>query len=383
MAIMNYITPGISKIEFEDSIFVLTDVGRDNTKQVQEYIENRGGVVKGSVTKSTNYLIYGDGEEETIKYKKALELVREKGLDIKLLSFKTFKKLIPVMSCEMFGDTRIEPANKTFVFTGFERNVDEDILKIIKTRNGHIEDRLSKNTDYLIYADDAWETQDYLKALEMAQNDEAEINIFSWRNFLRDLLVVVRGESVMEFGSYPFEEDETRKPIKWTVLKRDGNKALLLSAYGLDAKPYNEELKDITWEDCTLRKWLNGEFLNTAFTEEERQRIITTKVKNADNPKYNTPGGNDTEDTVFLLSIGEAKEYLPTNLQRQVAPTPYAVNKGVYKSSYGTCWWWLRSPGLDPYSAAGIRHDGLFNALGYFVNFGDSAVCPAMWVELE
>ena len=67
MAVMDYVTPGISKIDFEDSLFVLTEVGRDNTKEVQAEIESRGGIVKGSVTGTTNYLIYGDGEEETAK----------------------------------------------------------------------------------------------------------------------------------------------------------------------------------------------------------------------------------------------------------------------------------------------------------------------------
>lgn len=287
MAIMNYVTSGISKIEFEDSLFVLTDIGRDNMKDVQALIENRGGIVKGSVTKSTNYLIYGDGEEETIKYKKALELINDKGL---------------------------------------------------------------------------------------------EINVFPLSLFW----IVCRGQGLVEFGIYPFDADGTKRPIHWVILKQDGNKALLRSVYGLDVKPYNEERKDITWENCSLRKWLNEEFINTAFNAEEQQRIITTKLENADNLKYKTPGGNDTEDMVFSLSLSEVEEYLQTGAERAVLPTPYAVAQGADKDIENNyCSWWLRSPGEDPYLAAGIYGVGGIFDYGFYVNCVDFAVCPAIWVNLE
>ena len=287
MAIMDYVTPGIMKIDFEDSLFVLTDVGRDNTKDVQTLIESRGGIVKSSVTRSTNYLIYGDGEEETTKYKKALELINEKGLEINVLPFSLFSS-------------------------------------------------------------------------------------------------VVRGEGLIEFGSYPFEENRVIRPLKWKVLKRKGNRALLLSANGLDAKRYNEEWEHITWEDCTLRKWLNEEFINTAFSAEEQLQIITTKVKNPNNPEYKTPGGNDTEDKVFLLSISEVKQYLPAAFERRVEPTPYAVKNGAYKGYDGNCWWWLRSPGSSPNSAAYVDNDGGIDDGGLRVFHGVSiAVCPALWVDLK
>ena len=283
MAIMDYVTPGITRIDFEDSLFVLTDVGRYNTKAVQTTIENRGGIVKGSVTRSTNYLIYGDGEEETTNYKKALELINEKGLEINVLPLSLF-------------------------------------------------------------------------------------------------FAAGRGEGLIEFGSYPFEKDGTRRPIRWSVLKREKNKVLLLSAFGLDAIPYNEEWKGVTWETCTLRKWLNEEFFDFAFSGEEQKKITTTKVKNPDNPEYKTPGGNDTEDKVFLLSISEAKKYLPTAFERRTAPTPYAREKGI-PGYYGSCCWWLRSLGDYPNDAAYVYVGGDINDYGYYVNV-DIAVCPALWVDL-
>ena len=65
---------------------------------------------------------------------------------------------------------------------------------------------------------------------------------------------VQKGEHI-KFGSYQGEK------IEWRVLDVIGEKVLLLSEYGLDVKPYNDNLSSgITWESCTLRRWLNDEF---------------------------------------------------------------------------------------------------------------------------
>ena len=162
---------------------------------------------------------------------------------------------------------------------------------------------------------------------------------------------------------------------------------MLLSAYDLDAKRYNEEREEVTWETCTLRKWLNEEFINTAFGAEEQQRIITTKVENTDDPNFKTPGGNDTEDKVFLLSIVEAEKYMPTDFERKTAPTPFAKKEGACTNN-GSCWWWLRSPGRNPFNAAYVHYFGNIIDRGIDVNRGNGvsidygAVCPALWFEL-
>ena len=83
------------------------------------------------------------------------------------------------------------------------------------------------------------------------------------------------------------------------MLAIEDGKALIISEYGLDAMRYNTDVVDITWEECTLRGWLNDDFYNTAFTEEEQARIALTQLINDDNLAYSTEGGNDTDDKVF------------------------------------------------------------------------------------
>ncbi len=177
------------------------------------------------------------------------------------------------------------------------------------------------------------------------------------------------------------------------MLTRDGNKALLISRYGLDAQPYNKDYVGITWEKCTLRTWLNGTFLNKAFAAEEQKGILLTNVDNGSSQgysKWNTSGGNNTQDRVFLLSYAEANKYLgvtyddSNNTKSRVAPTAYAIKQGAYTSSSnrtadGTAsgWWWLRSPGSSRDNAADVRTGGYL-----VINFS-GCVRPALWINLE
>ena len=105
---------------------------------------------------------------------------------------------------------------------------------------------------------------------------------------------------VIKFGNYPQDKDGTEKPIKWIVMKNEGNQVLLLSKYVLDTKPYNKELEKVTWETSDIRQWLNNEFYTTAFNKAEKVKIQTSLIKNEDNSEHGTSGGNDTEDKVFF-----------------------------------------------------------------------------------
>ena len=125
--------------------------------------------------------------------------------------------------------------------------------------------------------------------------------------------------------------------------------------------------------------------------------IQMTKVDNSKSQGYsewNTDGGNSTEDRIFLLSYAEANRYLgvtyddSNNLKSRVAPTDYALAQGAYTSDSNKTvdgaaagWWWLRSPGLDRGSAAGVSADGSLS-LDYVI-YGISVVRPAFWLNLE
>ena len=101
------------------------------------------------------------------------------------------------------------------------------------------------------------------------------------------------------FGNYQQKTDADPEPIEWRVLEIKDDKALVITEYLLEPRAYNIEMEDVTWEDSSLRKWLNGDFYDTAFSAKEKSHIQTVTIQNPDNPLYGTPGGNDTEDNVF------------------------------------------------------------------------------------
>ena len=172
------------------------------------------------------------------------------------------------------------------------------------------------------------------------------------------------------FGSYEQSAIFEEQPIVWRVLSvnEDGTDAFLLSDSAIDCKPYHSIFDDevVTWEKCTLRKWLNGEFYNTAFSAEERSVINKYKVINEPSPVFGTDSGNDTTDYVYLMSISEAvnykygfnEEYDETDTRVAYA-TDYAWMQGAgVRKDAKDCHWDLRTAGLYSNYNACIHPDG-------------------------
>lgn len=199
---------------------------------------------------------------------------------------------------------------------------------------------------------------------------------------------------VVTFGRYEQDDNSANgaEPIEWIVLAADGDARLLLSRYGLAPMAYGDA-SGATWETSAVRSWLNGEFFRDAFPSEEQAHILESRLENPDNPHYGTAGGSDTTDLVFLLSIDELNEYLPVEGDRTTTSTDYAKASGAYtSSSNGNCWWWLRSPGMDPTFGAIVNSFG--GSGGVYPNLddpyrgdscgtSDNCVRPALWVDPE
>ena len=196
---------------------------------------------------------------------------------------------------------------------------------------------------------------------------------------------------IVYFGAYEQDNNTSngKELIEWLVLAKEKNRILVISDKALDFQTYNSSITSVTWETCTLRKWLNTDFVNDAFSDGEKAMIPTVTVSADKNPQYDTDPGNATKDKVFLLSIVEAEKYFTSDEARECVPTEYAISNGACTSdSYtkggkATCWWWLRSPGYDQYDAAGVHVDGDVHELGLCVSGGGDAVRPAMWISID
>lgn len=209
------------------------------------------------------------------------------------------------------------------------------------------------------------------------------------------------------------------EPIKWRVLKVNGNQAFLLSDIALDDQKYNTELESITWEVSTIRSWLNGygassnkqgedysskNFIGSAFSGNERSAIVNTSVANDDNIDHGTEGGNNTIDKIFLLSESEAygdsaathgfvsSRYTYDEARRSKSST-YAKAMGTYSytSSYtsdeyaykGNCYWWLRSPGYNTDYVAYVNYSGYVDGYGFDVLYLNEGVRVALNLNLS
>ena len=210
------------------------------------------------------------------------------------------------------------------------------------------------------------------------------------------------------FGNYYQSSSATKDPVKWRVLSNAGGQLFLLSDQNLDALQYHTEREDVTWETSTIRSWLNGydassntggsngidytgdNFLNTAFSAKEQTAIAETEVVNEANTDYDTDGGNDTTDRIFLLSLTETSDrnYFPTYSSSISTNTAYVADGGKFGySMFGTGeanWWWLRSPGYYRWYAAFIEwEDGTSVTDGNPVNNESTAVRPAFNLNLS
>lgn len=210
----------------------------------------------------------------------------------------------------------------------------------------------------------------------------------------------------LEWGQYvtfgTYEQDNVKEngkeEVEWLVLEIGDEEALLISRYCLDAMPLHEEWEGVTWEDCTLRKWLNEVFIEEAFSTKERKCIVETELSNPGNNGFfgNAP---ETKDAVFLLSMEEAYEYfedgdvwetetLCVNKGRATEPTAYADIKGQFTGD-GDEWyddmadWWLRSTDGSDGFACRVYSYGSIDEWGEYSYVNSVAgVRPAMWVNI-
>jgi len=173
---------------------------------------------------------------------------------------------------------------------------------------------------------------------------------------------------IIALGTY--EQDNVTgngpEPIEWQVLDVDGDEAFLVSVHSLDAMKFNNVMKasakkTLSWADSDIRTWLNGEFIDKAFSEEEKNCLITVE---------NEEGAMDQ---VFLPSKEEIVKFFPSGDEQFCMPTEYAFvkqgNRDEMLSAY---------PTLDIYNLAWYYFLRSFNSTGKRV-----ALAPAKGMVTE
>ena len=193
---------------------------------------------------------------------------------------------------------------------------------------------------------------------------------------------------IIPFGNY-----------EWRVLDVQNKKALILAENIVEIRQYNPVCANVTWENCTLRNYLNNEFFEK-FNAEQQERIEKTLNFNKNNYWYGTNGGMKSMDKIFLFDLEEADKYFGNsgdyvNKKRKIQDFQNIIsdNNGYYftnshdservtEHNHKSCWWWLRSPGGNSKSAACVYDDGGVNVSGFIVNNLHGGVRPALWLRL-
>lgn len=248
------------------------------------------------------------------------------------------------------------------------------------------------------------------------------------KNSVSDYALAKVGD-IITMGTY--EQDNIsngKESLNWQILDIKDGKALIISCPVLDCKEFSETADIAGWSESSLRKWLNTDFYESAFSDSEKSIITLTEINNpgtyvgyddsgcwtVSNTVSNletilseADGQDNTQDRIFLLSIDEANKFFASDNDRKAFLSDYGTEifiklgfeqaqngnidedtiRGYYEqetSKYGRgfCNWWLRSPGIIEDAAAAVDYNGSAGQ-SMAVNAKDGGVRPAMWIEIQ
>ncbi len=158
------------------------------------------------------------------------------------------------------------------------------------------------------------------------------------------------GDTII-FGSYEQDSEkwEHKEPIEWLVLAREEDRMLVISKYCLDYMSYFA--CGGSWQNTTVRKWLNKTFFNYAFSYEEQKIIEKIKLGMQETMFKNTKekGFSLNNDQIFLLSEEEVSECFINTYLSKAKPTTYAKKirenflRALGEKDDENCRWSLRT----------------------------------------
>lgn len=177
----------------------------------------------------------------------------------------------------------------------------------------------------------------------------------------------------IKIGRFEQDNDLTNgaEEIEWDVIKYENGKYFVISKYILTAMRFSEDGKKKSWSDSTLRRWMNGEFFETAFSEEERKYIQDTYIKS-----------ESTTDKIFCISYGNLVSDIVDRRVKFGLPTEYALSKGI--KSNGIPIYYTEDENKVTYDFFMISGKcGSANSAGMALPEKIGGVRPAMWVSEE
>ena len=343
-------------------------------KEYHQYAKNKRLFIKETAisdNSSKNIQIYN-----AIRKRKIL-LIFSTVFGILLLSLFSFISMVIVPTYNSATED-LENGYYTGAISSFAKIKNyKDSLERLNESNYLYAISLEKNREYdeaVFYFSEASGYKDSNEQIEICYDKKEKGTILKYDS----------GETI-KFGKY--EQDNNmengKETIEWFVLKKENNKALVISKYALDTVKYNKAAEIVAWDNCTLRSWLNEYFYNEAFSKEEKLKIKSTDITVDEKPE------TVVKDKIFLLSSDELSEYFLSEEDSICIPTEYAKEQHALVSSYPesigyeTCTWWLRTMAYTHIGtcACYVKYDGSIEDVGTLVTDKYTCIRPAMWIE--
>jgi len=195
-------------------------------------------------------------------------------------------------------------------------------------------------------------------------------------------------------------DDYSFGKYEWVVLEVRDGKALLITKDIVALHEYNESLKNVTWENCSLRIWLNDEFVHNNFAKDEKKQIckVSPPIQKEALSNYTLSGGggefaltdgrspyfrNEPSDYIFLLSLDDVKKYYGgyKNANWIIDDENNIARQAKLYNEYHT--WVLRTPGESLDRIVYITADGSIICNGTYVDDRLLGIRPALWIKLK
>ncbi len=235
-----------------------------------------------------------------------------------------------------------------------------------------------------------------ISTITISANDGSGTSVSYQVNVPNLNLELIKPESIITFGRY--EQDNISnngaEEIRWVVLARDGDKALIVSEQVLDVQQFNASSRGTSWSSCSLRRWLNSSFINTAFTPEEQKAIIQTRLTST-NDKVFLLSGEDLWNYFGDPSLSLAKTQYFATLTKYAgerfkkAQVEMGIRDGYYPSNNRGQGWWIRNTTTEngetfTYITSTVTTFSIYGIYDRSVSadYYLGGVRPAMWVDL-
>ncbi len=163
-------------------------------------------------------------------------------------------------------------------------------------------------------------------------------------------------EQILKVHELSLRDAEVGKVVlygnyEWKALAVEEDSVLLIASNVGEKstfyhRRFHNELKDVTWQDSYLRRWLNEDVYQDGFSDSEREHLLVQDLEPTENAEYSTGYTEAVQDYLTILSVDEAEEY-----------------KEVLDTLGGK--FWLRNPGNDMTTAVYRSSDTDIMSYGY------------------